>query len=94
MTSFCGRVVAYVLALAFVLAASPAFSQTLDDALTKFAADSFSQTEEGIAAVVATGSPRAQAIIEALQSGRLVFDPASKKIFIRDGSRVLDAVDR
>ena len=41
---------------------------------------------------MATGSPRAQAIIEALQSGRLVFDPAGKKIFIRDGSRVLDAV--
>jgi urea transport system permease protein len=92
MTPFCGRMVAYVLAFVCLLAAPPAFSQTLDDALTKFAADSFSQTEEGIAAVAATGSPRAQAIIEALQGGRLVSDPDSKKIFIRDGSRVVDAV--
>jgi urea transport system permease protein len=91
MTPFCGRLVAFALALAFFLAAQPAFSQTLDDAMTKFAADSFGQTEEGIAAVVATGSPRAQAIIEALQGGRLVFDPGSKNIFIRDGSRVVDA---
>ncbi len=91
MTPFCGRLVASALALVFFLVASPAFSQTLDDAITKFAADSFNQTEEAIAAVAATGSPRAQAIIEALQGGRLVFDPETKKIFIRDGSRILDA---
>jgi urea transport system permease protein len=91
MTPFCGRLVASVLALFFVLAAPPAFSQALNDALAKFAADSFNQTEEGVAAVTATGSPRAQAIIEALQGGRLVFDPESKTVFIRDGSRVVAA---
>ena len=91
MTSFCGRLVACLLALAFFLAAPPAFSQTLDDALTKFAADSFSDTEEGITAVAASDSPRAAPIIEALQAGELAFDPASKKIFIRRGGRVLDA---
>jgi urea transport system permease protein len=91
MTSFCGRLVACVLALAFFLAAPPAFSQTLDDALTRFAADSFSETDEGITALAASGSPRATAIIEALQAGQLAFDPASKKIFIRQGNRVLDA---
>jgi urea transport system permease protein len=91
MTSFCGRLVACLLALAFFLAAPPAFSQTLDDALSKFAADSFGDTEEGIAAVAASGSPRAAAIVEALQAGELAFDPASKKIFIRRGDRVLDA---
>jgi urea transport system permease protein len=91
MTPFCGRLVASVLALFFVLAAPPAFSQALNDALAKFAADSFNQTEEGVAAVTATGSPRAQAIIEALQGGRLVFDPDSKTIFIRDGSRIVAA---
>jgi urea transport system permease protein len=91
MTSFCGRLVACVLALAFFLAAPPAFSQTLDDALTKFAADSFSDTDEGITALAASGSPRAITIIEALQAGQLAFDPASKKIFIREANRVLDA---
>ena len=91
MTKFWGGLVAFVLTLAFLTSASPATSQTLDEALTKFSADSFSQTEAAITAVAATGSPRAQAIIEALQAGRLFFDPDSKRIFIRDGSRVLDA---
>jgi urea transport system permease protein len=91
MTTFCGRLVACVLTLAFLVAASPAISQTLDEALTKFSADSFSQTEDAITAVAATGSPRAQAIIEALAAGRLLFDADSKKIFIRDGARVVDA---
>jgi len=79
------------LALACLVVARPALSQTLDEALPKFAADSFGDTEEGIAAVAASGSARAIAIIEALQAGELVFDPASKKIFIKRGSQVLDA---
>jgi urea transport system permease protein len=91
MTSFCGRLVVCLLALACLVAAPPAFSQSLDDALTKFSADSFGDTEEGISGVAASGSPRAIAIIEALQAGELAFDPASKKIFIRRGDRVLDA---
>jgi urea transport system permease protein len=91
MTSFCGRLVACMLALAFLLAAPPAQSQTLDDALAKFAEGSFNQTEEGITGLVASGSPRALAIIQALQAGQLFFDPASKKIFIRQSGRVLDA---
>jgi urea transport system permease protein len=91
MTTFCGRLVACALTLAFLVAASPAISQTLDQALTKFSAGSFDETEEGIAAVAASGSPRAVAIIEALQAGQLVFDPDSKKVYIRQGSRVLDA---
>jgi urea transport system permease protein len=91
MTSFCGRLVVCFLALACLVASPPAFSQSLDDALTKFSADSFSDTEEGISAVAASGSPRAIPVIEALQAGELAFDPASKKIFIRRGDRVLDA---
>ena len=87
----CGRLVACMLALAFLLVAPPAQSQTLDDALAKFAEGSFNQTEEGITGLVASGSPRALAIIQALQAGQLFFDPASKKIFIRQGGRVLDA---
>jgi urea transport system permease protein len=91
MTSFCGRLVACMLTLVFFVAAPPAFSQTLDEALTKFSADSFRDTEDGITAVTASGSPRAIAIIQALQAGELAFDPASKNIFIRRGDRVVDA---
>ncbi len=93
MIKFCGQLVAYVLTICFliVFAPSSAVSQTLDDALTKFAADSFNQTEEAINAVAATGSPRATLIIEALQAGQLFFDPASKRVFIRQGSAFTDA---
>ena len=93
MTKFCGRLVAAVLTVCFLFAfvPSPAISQTLDDALAKFSADSFNQTEEGINAIAATGSPRATAIIEALQTGQLFFDPASKRIFIRQDNAVTDA---
>lgn len=93
MIKFCGRLVASVLTICVLMAFAPpsAFSQTLDDALTKFSADSFSQTEEGINAVAATGSPRAIAIIEALQAGQLFFDPASKRIFIRQDTNTTDA---
>jgi urea transport system permease protein len=80
-----------MLTLAFLVAALPAFGQTLDEALTKFSTDSFRDTEDGITAVTASGSPRAIAIIEALQAGELTVDPASKKIFIRRGDRVVDA---
>lgn len=93
MIKFCGRLVASVLTICVLMAFAPpsAFSQTLDDALTSFSADSFSQTEEGINAVAATGSPRAIAIIEALQAGQLFFDPASKRIFIRQDTSTIDA---
>jgi urea transport system permease protein len=93
MMKFFGRLVVSVLTLSLVIAfaSSSAFSQTLDDALTKFSADSFSQTEEGINAAAATGSPRALVIIEALQAGQLFFDPASKRIFIRQGVTTADA---
>ncbi len=96
MTNFCGRrqverVVARLALLALLFAAPPAFGQTLDKALALFAADSFARTEEGIAAVAASGGPRAAVIIEALQAGQLVYDPAGKAIFIRRDTRVEEA---
>ena len=87
----CDRLVACALAL-FLLIAAPAKAQTFDEALAKFSADSFSETEAGIAAVAASGHTNAAAVIEALQDARLFVDPASKKIHMRDRSnRVLDA---
>jgi len=53
-----------------------------EDALSRFSADSFDQTIEGINEVVASGNARAAAIITALQEGRLLFSAESKRIFI------------
>jgi urea transport system permease protein len=88
----CDRLVAWVLAVALWLVAAPLYAQTYDDALTKFAADSFSETEAGITGVAASGNARAIDVIEALSDQRLLFDAATKKIYVREKSgRVLDA---
>ncbi|MEI7803911.1 MAG: urea ABC transporter permease subunit UrtB [Hyphomicrobiales bacterium] len=85
------RLFAFVLALGLYLAAPVAYAQTFDQALAKFATDDFSDTDEGIAAVAVSGNPMAAAVIEALQDARLAYDPASKKVYIKDKDRVLDA---
>ena len=86
MTMKCYRLGALVLALCLVLAAPPVSAQTFDEALQKFAGDSFSDTEAGIEAVASSGDPQAAAVIQALQDARLFLDPASKKIFIKEAS--------
>ncbi len=85
-----GYVVAAMAALA--AAGGPARAQTYQAALEKFSADSFGETEAGIAAVAASGHALAARVIEALQNARLQFDPATRKIYIRTGdATVLDA---
>ncbi len=60
-----------------------------EEALQKFLADSYSDTEEGIEAVAASGSPMATQVLDALQNSRLFFDPASRKVFIKGSSDLL-----
>ena len=45
--------------------------RALDDALAHFTADDFSETDAGINAVAASGNPRAETILRALQDGQL-----------------------
>lgn len=81
--------------LALLLAASfaaPALAGPFEDAVAKFANDDFSDTDEAIGAVAASGNPLAFPIISALQDGRLSADPDTKKVFVTgsDG-KVIDA---
>jgi urea transport system permease protein len=91
------RVCALVCALMCVLgglAALPtgACAGPYEDALGRFANDSFDETIEGINAVAASGNPLAAQVIGALQEGRLLFSAESKRVFIRERSdRVIDA---
>ncbi len=87
MPAFRDRLLALVCALG-VLAALLTGAQAgpYEDALTRFTADSFDETIEGINAVAASGNPRAAAIIEALQDGRLLFSAEAKRVFIKDKS--------
>jgi urea transport system permease protein len=63
---------------------SPVRAQALDAALDRFLADSFSDTEAGIAGVAASGADQGVAILEALADRRLFASPASKGVFYRD----------
>jgi urea transport system permease protein len=91
------RLFALVCALACtlgVLAALPTGARAgpYEDALGRFANDSFDETIEGINAVVASGNPLAAQVIGALQEGRLLFGAETKRVFIRERSdRLIDA---
>jgi urea transport system permease protein len=78
-----------ILLIAFAL---PAFAGSFEDAVAKFATDDFSDTEEAIGAVAASGSPLAYPIISALHDQRLMFDADSKKVYIKDtDGKAIDA---
>jgi urea transport system permease protein len=87
---------AFLLALLFscglALASTAASAESLDEALVHFTADDFSETMTGIEQVAASGSPRAEAIIRALQDGRLMYSAERKAVYIKDkADKLIDA---
>src|SRR5262249_25388732 len=98
MCGCCERCAAVVVALALVLASAFGASaqslehQSFEQALEKFAADTYNDTDAAIAGVAGSGNPLATHIIEALQDGRLLFSPADNKIYLREArGGILDA---
>jgi urea transport system permease protein len=84
--------VALLLALCAVLGCAAAYAASLNDALAHFTADDFSETNTGIKEVAASGSPRAEAIIRALQDGQLMYSAEKKAVYIKnDSGKLLDA---
>ncbi len=75
-----------ILVFGFVLSCASARAAGLEEALAHFTADDFSETSDGITAVTASGSPRAEAIIRALQNGQLMFSAERKAVYIKDNS--------
>jgi urea transport system permease protein len=84
------RLRALALSILLLVFALPAFAGPFEDAIGKFATDDFSDTDEAIGEVAASGNPQAFAIISALQDGRLMFDPDTKKVYVTqpDGKAV------
>jgi len=75
---------AVVLGAVLLLAASfAAVAQGLEAALAKFTSDSYTETDAAIADIAASGHPRATALIEALQDGRL-YVSEDKRVLWRD----------
>ncbi len=93
MRAFYDRIIALVLALGLLAgAAGFAHAGPYEDALAGFTTDDFSDTIDAVNAVVASGSPLAAPVIEALQDGRLMFSAKDKKVFIKTkDDKLLDA---
>jgi urea transport system permease protein len=87
------RLILAVLALGlFAAAAPPARAQSFEAALARFAADSFGETEAAVNEIAASGHPMAERVIRALQDARLLYDPQTKKVFIREtAGEIVDA---
>jgi urea transport system permease protein len=88
----CLVVLLFVTVIGVALGGVAAHADSLDDALAHFTADDFSETNDGINEVAASGSPRAEIIIRALQDGHLVFSAERKAVYIQDDSdKLFDA---
>ena len=59
-----------------VVSGVPVFAGPFEDAVTKFANDSFSDTEAAVGVLATSGNPLAFPIIDALADGRLLADGA------------------
>jgi urea transport system permease protein len=56
----------------------------IEKSLGLLANDSYSDTDTAVSEIAASGSPQAQAIVEALADGRLMFHAESKTVFIKE----------
>ena len=82
----------FAIAIFLIVFALPAFAGPFEDAVGKFANDEFSDTEEAIGAVASSGNPLAYPIISALLEERLMADPDTKKVYIKQADgKIIDA---
>jgi urea transport system permease protein len=82
----------FIVSFALLVLAVPAFAASFEESVGKFATDDFSDTEQAIGEVAASGNPLAYPIISALQDERLMFDADTKKVFIKQADgKVIDA---
>jgi urea transport system permease protein len=75
---------AFSLVLGIALGSTSARAAGLDEAIAHFTADDFDETLTGVSEVVASGSPRAEVILRALQGSQLMFSTANKAVYIQD----------
>jgi urea transport system permease protein len=86
-------IVALVVALAMLAAGPHAHAGSVEQALSHFYADDFSETEAGISEVAESGHAMAAPILEALRDERLMFSAEQKKVFLKDESdNLLDPI--
>ena len=93
MRSFYDRMLALMFALGLVLAATAgAHAGPYEDALVGFTQGSLHDTGEAIDKIVATGDPRAEALLKALKNAQLMFSAEQKKVYIQTkDDKLIDA---
>jgi urea transport system permease protein len=75
-----------------LISAPIARADVIDDITVLFAADSFSETEQAIAKLIASGHLRGEAILGALAERRLHVDSVGKALAIKTNDTFVDAV--
>jgi urea transport system permease protein len=82
------RLAAAAIFIATLFSAPLSIAGPFEDALPKLASDSFSDTADAITAIAASGHADAEAVISGISAGRVLFDPATKAVYLRaaDGS--------
>jgi len=84
--------VALLLVFDFTFGCVTARAASLADALAHFTTDDFDETAIGISEVAASGSPRAEAIIRALENEHLMFSAEKKTVYIQnEDNKLFDA---
>ncbi|WP_040577616.1 urea ABC transporter permease subunit UrtB [Methylopila sp. M107] len=73
-----------IVTLALGAQVSPSRADPVDDALAGFTTDKYDDTEKAIQGVVLTAPPTGKAIFEALSAGRLMVEPESKTVLIKE----------
>src|SRR5918995_7454476 len=83
------------LALLFALAAlgfsGPGRADAVGQALARFAADSFNETQKAIEELAVSGHPTAEAVLSALAAERLFVQPSDRAVLFRDAEGALRA---
>ena len=71
----------------------PVMAGAFEDAVAKFANDEYSDTEDAVDALATSTNPLAYPIVSALQDGRLMADPDTKKIYVtQPDGKIVDAL--
>ena len=86
------RTLPFALLLIFAMVL-PAVAGPFEDAVGKFANDEYSDTEDAVDVLATSSNPLAYTIVSALQDGRLMADPDTKKIYVtQPDGKIIDAI--
>jgi urea transport system permease protein len=89
MRSIFDSALALVFVIAILLSPAALRAGPYEDALVRFAADSYGETDAAIGGVAASGHAMAEEVIRALQDRRLMASPSTKIVAIKDASGAL-----